>query len=149
MYDYEMEKSLEERQAEDLELNLERNKRNRKFDRNSRIAYILIAVVFVISIIAGLNKFSSDKVNWFPLYIAIASIISSIILIVARVCPHCRRSLFKMHSYVSDSYNFLELLWTDRCPHCGVSLFPSESLTAIEKRRKGKNREKNLILTKK
>ncbi len=33
MYDYELEKSLEERQAEELELNLEGNKRNRVFSK--------------------------------------------------------------------------------------------------------------------
>ena len=35
MYDYEVEKSLEERPAEDLELNLAKNKRNRKFAKKN------------------------------------------------------------------------------------------------------------------
>ena len=33
MYDYELEKSLEERQKEELEMNLKRNAINRKFEK--------------------------------------------------------------------------------------------------------------------
>ena len=43
----------------------------------------------------------------------------------------------------SRHYNMMEAIGTTRCPHCGVSLTPSDSLTAIEKRRESEKSGKD------
>ena len=43
----------------------------------------------------------------------------------------------------SRHYNTMEAIGTTRCPHCGASLTPSDSLTAIEKRRESEKSGKD------
>ena len=65
MYDYEVEKSLEERPAEDLELNLARNKRNRKFAKKMKITYKIILAICLLSAILGFNALRNGNASLF------------------------------------------------------------------------------------
>ena len=60
MYDYELEKSLEERQKEELEMNLKRNAINRKFEKKIKLTYAVIALLFVIVVIGFLISRNPD-----------------------------------------------------------------------------------------
>ncbi len=148
MYDYELEKSLEERQKEELEMNLKRNAINRKFDRKMKIIHIINVVIFIFSCYLALQNI--DRENWKMclIYPGVALIVIFIILLITRRCPHCEESLnsgrYRQRYYddyddfaLSNIFRYIvDSVMIDRCPHCGVILYPSESLTAIEERRK-------------
>lgn len=108
-----------------------------------KITYIIIVAIIILFAIVGFNRLQNNKAYLFFIYITIALVISFIILLIVKICPHCNTGLYKVTSYISDEYNLFEFIWTDRCPHCGVKLYPSESLTAIEERRKMEKSENN------
>ncbi len=132
MYDYELEKSLEERQKEELEMNLKRNASNRKFEKKIKLTYAVIALLFAIVVIGFLISRNPDVLIGCG---CIVSLISFVIIIVVNKCPHCNRRFWGKRQ-TDPNYG------TNRCPHCGVNLFSSESLTAIEEKRKKENSAK-------
>ncbi len=126
MYDYEMEKSLEERQKEELELKLKRNEINRNFEKKMKLTYIVIALLFAIVVIGFLISRNPGVLGVWG-YVAL--LISFVIIFVVNKCPHCNRRMFGGRCN-DPNYG------TNRCPYCGTALYSSESLTAIEERRK-------------
>lgn len=133
MYDYELEKSLEERQKEELELKLKINQRNRKYEKKQKIGYIIIRVLFILSVILGLiirNIFAFVGLIW------ASYLISAVIMRYLATCPHCDSELI-----IRDSRNFTSI--DNRvCPFCNTRLSSTESLTAIEEKRKKENSAK-------
>ncbi len=108
-----------------------------------KITYKIILAIWLLSAILGFNALRNGNDSLFYSYIIIAMVVSLTLILVMRICPHCNSNLNKVGPYKCNDYNFFEFYGTDICPHCGVKLYPSESLTAIEERRKMEKSENN------
>ena len=113
-------------------MNLKRNAINRKFEKKIKLTYAVIALLFAIVVIGFLISRNLDVLIVCGY---VVSLISFVIIIVVNKCPHCNRRFWGKR-LTDPNYG------TNRCPHCGVNLFSSESLTAIEEKRKKENSAK-------
>ena len=66
------------------------------------------------SAILGFVALRNDNDYMFGLYIVVTMVISFIILLVVKICPHCYTELYKVMSYINDEYNFFEFIYTDK-----------------------------------
>ncbi len=129
MYDYELEKSLEERQAEDLDFKLKRNRIKINHRKKVHKTYNVIKFIVVLSILICIVDIVCGP-GVFIFIVPIFTVLLSIALLAyVNQCPFCSSEIYlKGMDW--------EIILSNRCSFCGERLIPSEHLKKIEERRK-------------